>query len=199
MRQIVRTAGPKLETRVELNAWQKEMLLEVLETLPPRVKEILNERVKLVEYGFERIGNGHYERENLRVTLSRGITHPRYFIELALHEIGHGFQDWLNEHGHKTPIPDVRQEYADAFALAILHPERLSEEKFREAGGAYRASVFGGEFPKIDAEQLVAKYLPAAEKALEEERKEYGAERAGAEKFLTDAFRQQSSGYLAMH
>jgi len=181
----------RVEAEVRLIDWQKSMLSALLERLPPKTKAIINESVRSIGYGAEQVGEGQYDKEGRNITVSQGIVHPRYFIELALFEMGRGVEEWLREHGHDVPLADPRQHFAVAFALAILEPGRLEGAEWKKVAETYREAVFEGGFPKVDAQVLVEAEMLLAYERISRSQQE------GTGTVLKVLFEEQSRGYLA--
>ena len=89
--------------KIDLKPWQKEMLEEAFQSLPQDVSEVLDSRVKRICYHDQAVTDGHLSilrsedsgtnYGNGLITLGKNLLHPRYFLEMALHEIGHEFED----------------------------------------------------------------------------------------------------------
>ena len=187
---------------INLCDWQKKMLEEVLDKLDRNTIKIIEEAVSVVRYGSERIGNGHYREETHWVTISHGIQHPRYFIELVFHEIGHGVVDVLYKHKKISKEQSFDHLMADGLPLILFYPEALKLLGRKDIEEIYRKEVFGGKVPAIDIDALVKKYEDIVKNELQEqihslEMQNVAPDTIKAEyEFATTLYEKQKDGYI---
>lgn len=160
------------DIKIKMNGWRRDIVVEVLDALPEEIKKKISEYVKSIEIGDEREGNGHYHRDG-SITVSF-CSHPRYFIELVLHEIGHGLEKEAMKTGDKKNIFDAH-EWANGFPLYVLYLNKLEElcnknDKHRDwkAVCNFYKKIFNGQKINIDTEKLIKKYEELVKKELEE-------------------------------
>jgi hypothetical protein len=127
-----------------------------------------------------------------KVKISAAIRHPRMLIERTLHECGHGIEEWLAANGYPLYSCQIEQ-IADGFAISLLYPYILLEPGLQKIKQIYSESLFMEEFPDIDTEQLIAKYVRNSEELMQQSHLKHGAKVSSA---LLSLFEQQKDGFL---
>lgn len=175
---------------IDLKPWQKQLVTEMLEALPPDVRAMLEQSVQKVISADRQSGDGFFH-EGV-VYLSHGIRHPRLLLERLCHEWGHALELRLEAEGVKIGAA-VSEAFADAFALVLLYPERLAAKGFKPIRRILAERVFGQGLVGIDTEGLIARYARIVSDLDAAQRDALGPRIEGR---LQEMFQAQSRGFL---
>ncbi|MBI2139142.1 hypothetical protein HYU13_06125 [Candidatus Woesearchaeota archaeon] len=103
-------------------SWERDILKKFFNQLPGFTIDRIRHGLKRIEPGREHTGQAHYDKGKRLITVSQGNLHPKYFLEVVCHEIGHALTEF--------PPPDVNapkdeDESADGFGLLLFYPELI--------------------------------------------------------------------------
>lgn len=178
---------------IELKAWQKNLVQELLDALPASARNPLESSVRRMAYIEKQTGDGFY-RDHI-VYISRGIRHPRLMAERTCHEWGHGIDEWLTQNGYRV-TPYSPERIADAFALSVLYPEILDAKPWRDARKVLADAFYPDGFPDVGTERLIDKYAAVVMELTDKSGETLGIE---VHRSLNAFFNAQSAGFLRNH
>lgn len=190
---------------VGLSVWQERMLHELFSEFDTGLFRTLTGDVCVIQVSAkERDGNGHYHKDNKLVTVGYA-PHPRYFVEVVFHELGHGLDEQLSRLG-LSPFQDTTKKQTlypfgiesaidphsliDFPALATFNPKTV--EGLGKQDPIYRKMISAmdalGRFRPIELDRLVERYVRIAEQELERN--------STLSPYFKEIFRSQATGYL---